>query len=81
MGLQRGSLFEPSFTDLVLKKKGAGVEAPKLMTFVRVFGGASDSGEACLTMQILHNGASVQSRLAPFRERRILWAAPSAAGP
>ena len=50
--------------------------------FWHKFGGAGGSGEACLSLQILQKGEWPQSRPAPpAGVRRILRAAPSAAGP
>ena len=70
------------FLQILHEKKRAEIEARKLVTFGRLLGGAGGSGEACLSLQILQNGAPFQSRPAPpAGVRRILWATPSAAGP
>ena len=70
-----GSLFNQfcRCCNFLHEKKHAEIEARKLMIFGRLFGGAGGSGEACLAVQILQNGAAVQSRPAPpSGVRRIL---------
>ena len=66
-----------------MKKKLAEIEARKSMTFGRLLGGAGGSELACLTMQILQNGASIHSRPAPPSGvwRNYGWVAPFATGP
>ena len=75
-GLQMGSLLE-IILQIWHEKKGAEIEARKMMTFVSFLGGAGGRGGACLSLQNLQNLHPDLARPAPpAGVRRILRLRP-----
>ena len=85
LGSQRGACWGPfsQILQILHGKTHVEIEARTLMTFGRLLGGAGGRGQGLPdTSDSAEHGGWVESPPAPpARVRRILWAAPSAAGP